>query len=44
VKSVALFVAAPFIGLIYAVSLPLVGIAMLATVAGKALLGKKQIA
>jgi len=37
-KNVALFLAAPFIGLAYAVLLPLVGIAMLAWVAGQALL------
>jgi CheY-like chemotaxis protein len=36
-KNIALFAAAPFIGLIYALLLPLVGIAMLAWVAGQAL-------
>jgi CheY-like chemotaxis protein len=36
-KNIALFLAAPFIGLAYAVLLPLVGIAMLAWVAGQAL-------
>jgi CheY-like chemotaxis protein len=35
-KNVALFIAAPFIGLLYAVLLPWVGIAMLAWVGGKA--------
>ena len=37
VKNVALFLAAPFIGLAYAVLLPFVGIAMLVWTAGKAL-------
>ena len=36
-KNVALFLAAPFIGLAYAVLLPLVGIAMLLVTAAKAL-------
>lgn len=36
-KNIALLVAAPFIGLIYAVSLPLVGVAMLAWVGARAL-------
>ena len=36
-KNVALFLAAPFIGLAYAVLLPFVGIAMLLWTAGKAL-------
>jgi hypothetical protein len=36
VKDVALFVAAPFIGLIYAVMLPVVGITMLVALAIKA--------
>jgi CheY-like chemotaxis protein len=40
-KNVALFVAAPFIGLAYAVSLPLVGLAMLAWIGGKALIQTK---
>jgi CheY-like chemotaxis protein len=39
-RNIALFLAAPFIGLAYAVMLPFVGIAMLAWVGGKALLGK----
>jgi len=38
-KNVALFLAAPFIGLAYALLLPLVGIAMLAWLGGKALIG-----
>lgn len=37
-KNVALFLAAPFIGLAYAVLLPLVGLSMLAWIGGKALL------
>src|SRR5450830_1839995 len=37
-KNIALFLAAPFIGLAYAVFLPLVGLAMLAWIGGKALL------
>jgi CheY-like chemotaxis protein len=36
-KNIALFLAAPFIGLLYAIFLPVVGIAMLAWFAGKAL-------
>ena len=36
-KNIALFMAAPFIGLIYAVLLPVVGVAMLAWVGGQAL-------
>ena len=36
-KNVALFLAAPFIGLVYAVLLPFVGIAMLLVTAAKAL-------
>jgi CheY-like chemotaxis protein len=36
-KNIALFIAAPFIGLAYAVLLPLVGTAMLAWIAGKAI-------
>jgi hypothetical protein len=36
VKDIALFVAAPFIGLIYAVMLPLVGITMLVSLGVKA--------
>ena len=38
IKNVALFLAAPFIGLVYAVMLPFVGIAMLLWTAGKALI------
>jgi hypothetical protein len=37
VKNVALFLAAPFIGLVYAMALPFVGLAMLAWIGGKAL-------
>ncbi len=37
VKNVALFLAAPFIGLLYAVLLPFVGIAMLALTGARAL-------
>ena len=37
-KNIALFLAAPFIGLAYALLLPVVGIAMLAWIGGKALL------
>lgn len=37
IKNVALFLVAPFIGLVYAVLLPFVGIAMLLWTAGKAL-------
>ena len=36
-KNIALFMAAPFIGLLYAVLLPFVGVAMLAWVGGQAL-------
>lgn len=36
IKNIALFLAAPFIGLVYAVTLPLVGVVMLARVAGQA--------
>ncbi|MEI8031086.1 MAG: response regulator [Comamonadaceae bacterium] len=43
-KNVALFLAAPFIGLAYAVLLPFVGIAMLAWVGGRALRGKPPVA
>ena len=35
-KNIALFAAAPFIGLVYAMALPLVGLAMLATIAARA--------
>jgi len=42
-KNVALFIAAPFIGLLYAVLLPWVGIAMLAWVGGKALLQLRAV-
>jgi CheY-like chemotaxis protein len=41
-RNIALFLAAPFIGLAYAVMLPFVGIAMLAWVGGKALLNKAR--
>src|SRR5450756_1919837 len=37
-KNIALFLAAPFIGLVYALFLPVVGLAMLAWIGGKALL------
>ncbi len=43
-KNVALFLAAPFIGLAYAVLLPFVGIAMLAWAGGRALRGKPPVA
>ncbi len=36
-RNVALFLAAPFIGLAYALALPLVGLAMLAMVGGRAI-------
>ena len=36
-KNIALFVAAPFIGLVYAMRLPFVGLGMLAVIGGKAL-------
>ena len=36
-KNVALFVAAPFIGLVYAMALPLVGLVMLTTIAARAI-------
>ena len=36
-KNIALFLAAPFIGLVYAMALPFVGMAMLAVIGGKAL-------
>jgi CheY-like chemotaxis protein len=41
-RNVALFIAAPFIGLAYAIMLPFVGAGMLAWVGGKALLGKTK--
>ena len=41
-RNIALFLAAPFIGLVYAVMLPFVGIGMLAWIGGKALLGKAR--
>jgi hypothetical protein len=41
-KNVALFFAAPFIGLVYALSLPLVGISVLAWSAGKAMMGNPK--
>ena len=37
IKNIALFVAAPFIGLVYAMALPFVGLAMLAWFAAKAI-------
>ena len=43
-KNVALFLAAPFIGLVYAVLLPFVGIAMLLWTAGKALIATGAVA
>jgi CheY-like chemotaxis protein len=42
-KNIALFFAAPFIGLAYAVFLPLIGLAMLAWIGGKALLQTKAV-
>jgi DNA-binding NtrC family response regulator len=39
-KNMALFLVAPFIGLLYAVLLPFVGLGMLAWIGGKALLGR----
>jgi hypothetical protein len=36
VRNVALFLAAPFIGLVYALAMPLVGLAFLAKIGGKA--------
>jgi hypothetical protein len=36
VRNVALFLAAPFIGLVYALAMPLVGFAILAMIGGKA--------
>jgi hypothetical protein len=43
-KNVALFLAAPFIGLVYSVALPFVGIGMIATVGVKAMLAAKRAA
>ena len=43
VKNIALFLAAPFIGLVYAVLLPVVGLAMLCWMGGKALLQTKAV-
>lgn len=43
VKSIALFVAAPFIGLVYLVIGPIVGLAMLAWMAAKALAGRRAV-
>jgi CheY-like chemotaxis protein len=40
VKNIALFIAAPFIGLVYAIMLPFVGMGVLATMAVKALVKK----
>jgi len=42
IKNIALFLAAPFIGLAYAVMLPVVGIVMLAKVAMQAHKAKSQ--
>jgi hypothetical protein len=36
VRNVGLFLAAPFIGLVYALAMPLVGLVILATIGGKA--------
>lgn len=44
IKNMALFLSAPFIGLLYAVLLPFVGIGMLAWMGGKALVARKQAA
>jgi len=41
IKNIALFLAAPFIGLAYAVMLPFVGMVMLARIGGQALMKKK---
>jgi len=43
IKNIALFLAAPFIGLVYAVLLPLVGLAMLGWIGGKALIQTKVV-
>jgi hypothetical protein len=40
-KNVALFFAAPFVGLAYVMALPLVGLGMIAWIAGKKLLASK---
>lgn len=40
IKNIALFLVAPFIGLVYAVALPLVGLVMLVRVAGQAWMAK----
>jgi len=40
-KNVALFLAAPFVGLAYIMAFPLVGLCMIAWLAGKALLANK---
>ena len=42
IKNIALFLAAPFIGLAYAVMLPMVGMVMLAKVAMQARKAKNQ--
>jgi hypothetical protein len=44
IKNMALFLSAPFIGLLYAVLLPFVGIGLLAWTGGKALVARKQAA
>jgi hypothetical protein len=41
VKNIALFVAAPFVGLAYIMAFPLVGLCMLAWLAGKKLIANK---
>ena len=41
-KNMALFLSAPFIGLLYAILLPFVGMGMLAWIGGKALLGQSE--
>ena len=41
-KNMALFLSAPFIGLLYAILLPFVGLGMLAWFAGKALVEKAR--
>jgi len=41
-KNIALFFAAPFIGLVYIMAFPLIGLGMLVWLAGKALLANKK--
>ena len=43
-KSIALFLASPFIGLAYVIAMPFVGLAMLAWIGGKALVEKLPMA